>query len=134
MYHLLPCCGHIHCLLSINIQASISECQWVPFFPRGGIQYHTFALYALPCWLHCCQTALLLPSVTQKQNVVEYCQEGSASTAIQPVSVSGIVGQHNKTGSITFRAALILCSCMWQNSKICYSSIFLQCVKMKPFF
>jgi len=35
----------------------------------------------LPCQMPFCQTAPLLPFVTWQQNVMEYCQEGSASTA-----------------------------------------------------
>ena len=54
-----------------------------------------------------CHTAPLLPSVTQQRNVTEYCQEGSASTAIPPTLTSDVMGQHNKIGGITFRAALI---------------------------
>ena len=53
------------------------------------------------------QTAPLLPSVAQQQNVMEYCQESSVSTAIPPISTSDIMGQHNKIEGITFRAALI---------------------------
>jgi len=36
-----------------------------------------------------------------------YWWEGSLSTAIPPTSASDIVGQHNKTGGITFRAAIV---------------------------
>ena len=54
-----------------------------------------------------CHTAPLLPSVTQQRNVTEYCQEGSASTAIPPTLTSDVMGQHNKIGGITFRANLI---------------------------
>ena len=28
--------------------ANINECQWLPFFPHGGIQWHTFASNTLP--------------------------------------------------------------------------------------
>jgi len=49
-----------------------------------------------------CQTAPLLPSVAQQQNVMEYCWEGSASTAISPTSASDVVGQHNKIRGDTF--------------------------------
>jgi len=61
----------------------------------------------LPCQMPLCQTAPLLPSVTQQQNLVEHWQEGSASTAISPTSASHAVGQHFKIGGITFRAALV---------------------------
>ena len=54
-----------------------------------------------------CQTAPLLPSVTQQQNVTEYWWEGSASSAILPASVSTAVGQCNNIGGVTFRAALV---------------------------
>ena len=64
--------------------ASIDECQWVPFFLHGGIQFHTFASYSRPCQTALCQTAPLLPSVTWQQNVVESWQEGSTSTATTP--------------------------------------------------
>ena len=52
--------------------ANVHECQLVPFFPHGGIQLHTFASSAPPCQMLFCQTAPLLPSVTQQQNVIEY--------------------------------------------------------------
>ena len=57
-------------------------------FPDGGIQWHTFASYTLPF----CQTGPLLPSVTQQQNVAEYCWKGSAFTAMPPPSASDIMG------------------------------------------
>lgn len=38
------------------------------------------------------QTVPLLPPVAQMQNVMEYCQEGSAFTAILPTCASGDVG------------------------------------------
>ena len=52
-------------------------------------------------------SALLLPWIMWQENVTGYWQEGSASTAI-PTFVSGIMGRHNKTGDITFGAALLL--------------------------
>ena len=54
-----------------------------------------------------CQTAPLLPSVTWQQNATEYWWEGPASTATPPTSASNVMGQHNKIGGITFRAALV---------------------------
>ena len=101
-----------HTLFSLNNHsAGIYECQWVPLFwmeefsstpllhPHFHVRCHTLRL--LP----------LLPSVTQQQNVMEYWQEGSASTAVPPPFVSDITGQHNKRGSITLRAALHLPRC-----------------------
>jgi len=57
-----------------------------------------------------CQTAPLLPHVTWQQNVMEYCQECSVSTAILPTSVSDIVDKHNKIGGVTFGASLVYSS------------------------
>ena len=37
--------------------ASIDECQWVPFFLHGGLQWYTFASYTLPCKTVICCTA-----------------------------------------------------------------------------
>jgi len=54
-----------------------------------------------------CQSAALLPSIAWQQNVMEYCQEGSASTAILPTSISDVMGQDNKIGGIIFGAALM---------------------------
>jgi len=88
--------------------ARVNECQWVPFFLYGGIQFPTFASYALPCQTPFCQTTPLLPSVTGQQHVMGYWWEGSTSTAIAPTSASDIVGQHHQIGGITFTAALLL--------------------------
>ena len=41
------------------------------------------------------------------ENVMECCWEGSASIIIALTNTSDIMGQCNKTGGITFRAALI---------------------------
>ena len=61
----------LHPLLHLHQHsASISECQWVPLFPHGEIQWHTFASYALPCQTPLCQTTPMLPFVTQKQHVM----------------------------------------------------------------
>ena len=97
--------------------ASCSEWQWVTWIPREGIQWETFASSSplLPCQTPFCHTAPLLPPVTRQQNVMGYWQEGSASTAVPPPSDSDMVGQHNKTGGITFGAALIcpIDRCVW---------------------
>jgi len=45
--------------------------------------------------------------LSHQQNVIEYWQEDSTSTAIPPTYTSDFVGQHNKMGGVTFRAALI---------------------------
>ena len=48
-----------------------------------------------------CQSAHLLPSLTQQQNIMGYWWEGSTSTAIPPTSASDTVSQHNKIEAIT---------------------------------
>jgi len=68
---------------------------------------YTFVSYALPCKTPFCQTAHLLPSVSQQQNVIEYWQEGSVSITIPPTSASENMGKHNKIEGITFRTALV---------------------------
>lgn len=52
-------------------------------------------------------TAPLLPSVTQKQDVMEYWWEVSDSALISPTTTSYVMGQHNKMGGNTFREALV---------------------------
>lgn len=47
------------------------------------------------------------PSVTRQQNLTRYWWEDSASTVRPPAYASDIVGQCNKTGGVTFRAALV---------------------------
>jgi len=74
------------------------------FFLHEGIQFQPFAPYTLPCQMPFCQSAPLLPSVTQQQNIMGYWWEGSTSAAIPPTAASD-VGQHNEIGGITFGAA-----------------------------
>ena len=114
---LLKCTTHHLTVLTSTLQledvglhkhsASGDECQSAIFFLHGGIQLLTFASYTLLSQMPFCRPALLLPSVTQQQNVLGYWQEGSTSAATPPTSTSDIMGQHNKTGGITFGAALI---------------------------
>ena len=66
-----------------------------------------FASYTLPRQTPLCQTAPLLPSVTQQQNVMGCWCEGSTTTATPPTSTSDIVIQHTKIRGITFGAALV---------------------------
>ena len=77
------------------------------FFFRMGEFSGTFALYALPCQTPFYQTAPVLSSVTQQQNVKGYWWEGSTSTAVPPTSATYIMGQYNEIGGIIFRAALV---------------------------
>ena len=53
-----------------------------------------------------CQTAPLMSFVKWQQNVMEWWQKGSPSTAIPPTSTSNVMGQHNQLGGITFGIAL----------------------------
>jgi len=106
-------CLSRHCHHCWNAPPTSSLCwcplvhQWVPFFPpHAGHQRHTFAFYALLCQTSFCQTAPLLPSVTQQQHGMKYRWERSTSTVVPPTSNSDITGHHNKTGDITIRAAL----------------------------
>jgi len=63
-------------LLSLQkCSARVSQCQWVQYFPREGIQFHIFASYVLLCQTSFCQTAPLLPSVTQQQHGIHYWWE-----------------------------------------------------------
>ena len=78
-------CAHIHCLVSITIKKAQVNVNGRSFF-HGGIQYHTFASQALPYQMPFCQTPPPLPSVTLQQYVTGYWWEGSASTAISPIS------------------------------------------------
>ena len=74
----------------------VSECQWVPFFPHRGIQWHTSASYTLPCQMPFGQSAPLLSYVSRQQNVTEHWWQGSSSTTIPPTSTPYIVGVHIK--------------------------------------
>jgi len=106
-HHPPPHCANTHWFISINIQqVSINDCG-CHFFLNEGIQQHTFGSYTLPSF---CQTAPLLPSVTQQQNVMEYWQVGSNSTATPPTSASDAVDTHNKMRGITIGVDLSLAS------------------------
>ena len=87
--------------------ANIHERQLVSTIPHGEVQWHTLASSALPCQRPFCQTSPLLPSATQQQHVLEYWWEGLTSAVTPPTSASDVMGQCNKTGGITYRAAFI---------------------------
>lgn len=65
------------------------------------------ASYAFPRQMSFYHTAPLPLCVTWQQNLTEYCQEDSTCAAIQPISASNVMSQHNKTGDIAFGSALI---------------------------
>ena len=100
---LLKCtthCAHIHYLVSINVEQAQMNVNGYNFFMHGYIKLHPFASYTLPCQTPFCQTAPLLLSVAWCRHWMGYWWEGSTSTATSPASSSGVVGQHNKIGSI----------------------------------
>jgi len=72
-----------------------------------------------------CQNAPLLLSISRQQNVTEYSWEGSTFTAVTPTFISDVMGQYNKVGGITFRAALVylismyICASMKHGSDRC---------------
>ena len=96
-----------HCLavLSSTVQSpySFSKHWWMSacaVFLNGGIQFHIFASYALPC-----QTALhchLLHGNKMQRNIGR-----KVPTVILSTSASDTAAQHNKIGSIAFKADLI---------------------------
>jgi len=102
------------CRLNSRHSASVDECQRMPLFPHGGIQWHMFASCSLPCQKSFCETAPLLPPVTWQQDVTGYRWEGSSSITIPPTSVSDVMGQHNIIRGITFRAAPIQLLKRWK--------------------
>ena len=111
-----PLCLCSHPLFGLHkYSASMDKVQWLQFFSAWNSIPH-FVSYTLACHLPFCQTAPLLPSVTRLQSVM-YWWEVSASTAILPTFTSGIIGQHHKTGVITFRASLI----KYISNKTCFN-------------
>ena len=113
------CCPHspaFCCLISID-SVSADEFWSVPFF-FILIRSRGFAPCALPCQMPFSQTALLLPSVAQQQNVTEYWWEDSVFTAIILTFASDVVAQHNKMGDVTFGTALIQ-SCTQADESSC---------------
>jgi len=68
--HSPPHCAPIHCLLSTAIQQALMNVSGCHFFLHGGIQIHSCVPYMLLCQMMFCQTAPLLPSVAQQQNVM----------------------------------------------------------------
>ena len=99
--HGCPECGLSFILLSLSLKcttplltvltptspASSTECQWVPFFLHGGIKWHTFAPYALPCQMPFCHTA------TKCNRILV---EGPASTFIPPTSATDMWADKTK--------------------------------------
>jgi len=95
---------------------SISECQWLHFCSTWRNSVIHLCLIDTSTSDAICQTAPLLPSVTQQQNGTDYWWEGSTHAAIPPTSASDVVGQHNKIEGIAFGAALMKSS--YLNSRV----------------
>ena len=99
-HHPTPHCAHTHSLVSTTILQVSMNVNGCHFFLHGEIQWHTSTSSTLSY-----QTDI---SVTQQNNVMEYCWEGSTFTAIPSPTVPDVVGQqHSKIGGITFRATLV---------------------------
>jgi len=106
--HPPPHCAHIHCLVSINIQQASMNVSGCHFFCIEELSDTPLLPAHSPVRHHSVRVPLLLSSITWQQNVMEYWWEGSASTAIPPISASDLVTKHKNIGGITFRAACVL--------------------------
>lgn len=81
-HHPLPHCLHKHCLVSINIQQSLNECQWVLIFCVEKLNVtRTSASYTLSLQTLNYQ-ASLLPSVVWQQHLTECCRKILCHTTI----------------------------------------------------
>ena len=87
--------------------ASTDECQWVPFFPHGGIQFRPFALCtSIPdTTVWDCHSAAIYPTATKCDGI---CVGRFNLYCCAPKSTPDVMGQHHITGGITFRTALRL--------------------------
>ena len=65
-----------------QVLMNISGCHFFCMEELSSTPLH----HTLPGQMPLCQPASLLSSVTQQENVMEYCQESSTSTAIPPTS------------------------------------------------
>ena len=88
----------MQCLVSRNVQRVSLNVNGCHFFKNSTTHL---------CFHVRCHFIRLLPSVIWQQDIMGYCWESSASTAIPPTSPSDATGQHNKTGGITFEVALV---------------------------
>ena len=109
---------HCHCCHHWNAPPTTSLCSHPLFSSVQQVLMnvsgcHVFcveelsASHALPYQMPFCQTAPLLPTVIQQQQVMRYWWEGSASTAIPLTSASDAVGQQDNIGSVTSNAVLL---------------------------
>ena len=102
--HSPPHWACVHCYVSIKVQQVLMNVSGCHFLCMEEFSYvHMY--FHVRC--HFVRLPLLL-SVSWQQNLMEYCWEGSTSTAIPPPSASDVVDQHNKIGGITFRAYMLV--------------------------
>ena len=107
MHHSLPHSAHIHCLVSINIQQVSMNVSGCHFFCMEKISC-TPLLYPHFHVRHCFVGLPLCCHLRHSNKMPKgYQREGSTSTAIPPASASDVVGHQNKTGGVTFSAALV---------------------------
>ena len=97
------------------------------FFPHGRIHCRPFAACALPHQMPFCQTAPLLPSVTQQQCVMEYWWEGSTSAIIQLLLVPGMPCS-------VFTSEWLFFFCLWTLPARCNFRLSFLCACVLPIF
>jgi len=97
--------------------ASVDECQWVPYFLHGGIQWHLCFICASmsdAIWSDSSAAAICHMAT----RVMEYWWEGSTSAAVPPRSTSdNIMDWYNTIGAITFGTALVHKKSNYQRSE-----------------
>ena len=88
--------GHHELCILANIFFHTEEFNDTPLLPLLFCVRHHFV-----------RLSFCIP-LTWQQNVMEYWWKGTTSTVIPSTSTSDTLGQHNKKGGITFRAALLI--------------------------
>jgi len=109
---LLKCTPYHLTVLTFTVWSPLtfSKCQWMSM---GAIFSTWRNSMTHLCLIHTSMSDTilsdcpLLPSVTLQQNITGYWWKDSTSSAIPPIYTSDAVEQHNKTGGITFVAALL---------------------------
>ena len=126
-------CSHL--LFDLHkCSANSEECQWVPLFWHGVIQWRRFFPFTLLCQTPFCQTAPLLPSVIRQQNEMEYWWKCSASIAIPPTSSFDTVGKHIKIGGTTFQSSHRRIEKCFSLYSYTYLVVILSCADSKMWF
>lgn len=91
-------CALILCLVSMNTEQESVKVKGVILSMCRNSMTKLFFIFQYQTAL--CQTAPLLPYITWQQNIMEYGQECSVSTAVLPTSASDTVDQHYKIKGI----------------------------------